>query len=147
MPYETRCKTGELVQMFEPRSCDRIFRNERTRSTTLDPKQTFCCISYHLDTFGTVWLPYFLGVKRAELVQMFVPRSRVRIFRNERTRSTPLDPKMTFYYISYHLRVFGTIWLPYETRCKTGRTSPNVPATKSRQNFSQRTHTIHSIGP
>ena len=77
-------KRAELVQMFEPRSCARIFRNERTRSTTLDPKLTFWCISYHLGTFGTVWLPYFLGVKRAELVQMFVPRSRIRIFRNER---------------------------------------------------------------
>jgi len=31
-----------------------------------------------------------LGAKRAELVQKFVPRSRVGIFRNERTRSTPL---------------------------------------------------------
>ena len=35
-----------------------------------------------------------LGPKRAELVQMFVQRNRVRIFRNERTRSTPLDPKL-----------------------------------------------------
>ena len=34
-----------------------------------------------------------LGAKRAELVQEFVPRSRVGIFRNERTRSSPLDPQ------------------------------------------------------
>ena len=37
-----------------------------------------------------------LGAKRAELVQKFVPRSRVGIIRNERTRSTPLDPKLMF---------------------------------------------------
>ena len=37
-----------------------------------------------------------LGAKRAELVQKLVPRSRVGIFPNERTRSTPLDPKLTF---------------------------------------------------
>ena len=34
-----------------------------------------------------------LGAKRAELVQKFVPRSRVGIFRNERTRPIPLDPQ------------------------------------------------------
>ena len=34
-----------------------------------------------------------LGAKRAELVQKFMPRSRVGIFRNERTRSIPLDPQ------------------------------------------------------
>jgi len=80
--------------------------------------------------------------KRAELVQNFVPRSRVGIFLNERTRSTPLDPKLMFWYVSYYLGVFGTVWLPYETRGKTGRTSAIVRVTKSRQNFSQRTHPI-----
>ena len=35
-----------------------------------------------------------LGTKRADLVQKFVPRSRIGIFRNERTQSTPLDPKL-----------------------------------------------------
>ena len=58
--------------------------------------------------------------KRAELVQKFVPRSRVGIFRNERTRSTSLDPKLKFCCVSYYLVAFGTVWLPYETRCKTG---------------------------
>ena len=76
-----------------------------------------------------------LGAKRAELVQKFVPRIRVGIFRNERTRSTPSDPKLTFWCVSYYLGAFGTVWLPYETRCKTSRTSAKVHATKSRRNF------------
>src|SRR6185312_13809835 len=88
-----------------------------------------------------------LGAKRAELVQKFVPRSRVGIFHNERTQSTPLDPKLPFSCVSYYLGVFGTVWLPYETRCKTGRTSAKVRATKSHRNISQRTHLIHPIGP
>ena len=50
-----------------------------------------------------------LGGKRAELVQKFVPRSHVRIFRNERTRSDPLDPKLTVWCILYHLGAFGTV--------------------------------------
>src|SRR4026208_2910 len=76
-----------------------------------------------------------LGAKRAELVQKFVPRSRVGIFCNERTRSTPLDPKLTFWCVSYYLGAFETVWLPYETRCKSGRTSAKVRATKSRRYF------------
>ena len=130
-------KRAELVQMFEPRSCLRIFRNERTRSTPLDPKLTFWCIYptiwAHSGQFGCLTK---LGGKRAELVQMFVPRSRLRILRNECTRSTPFVPKLTFWCISYHLAASWTVWLPYKSRCKTGRTSAKVRATKSRRNFS-----------
>jgi len=78
-----------------------------------------------------------LVTKRAELVQKYVPRSRVGIFRNERTRYTPLDPKLMFWCVSYYLVAFGAVWLPYDTRCETGRTSAKVRATMSRRNFSQ----------
>ena len=127
----------ELVQKFMPRSRIGIFRNECTRSTPSYPKLMFWYVSYYLGAFGTVWLPYVLGAKRDELVQKFALRSRIGIFRNERIRSTPLDPKLTFWCVSYYLGAFGTVWLPYETRCKTGRTSANVRATKSRRNYSQ----------
>ena len=80
-------------------------------------------------------------------MQKFVPRSRVGFFRNERTRSTPLDPKLTFWCVLYYLGAFGTIWLPYETLCKTGRISAKARETKLHRNFSQRTHPIHPIGP
>ena len=116
-------KRAELVQKFVPRSRVKIFCNEGTRSTPLDPKLLFFCVSYYLT------------------------RSRVRIFRNEGTLSTRLDPKLVFWYISYNLGAFGTVWLRYETRSKTGRTSAKVRATKSRRNFSQRSHPIHPIGP
>ena len=84
-----------------------------------------------------------VGAKRAKLVQKFVPRSRIRIFRNERTR---LDPKLMFWCVLYYLGAFGIVWLPYKTRRKSGRTSAKVRATKSRRNFSQRMHPIHYIG-
>ena len=71
----------------------------------------------------------------------------LRDFRNKRTQSTPLDPKLTFLCVSYHLVAFGTIWLPYETRCKTGWTTAKVCATKTRGYFLQRTHSIRPIGP
>ena len=73
MPYETRCKWAELVQNFVPRGRVGIFRNERTRSTPLDPKLKFWCVSYYLGAFGTVWLLTKRGAKQAELVQKIVP--------------------------------------------------------------------------
>ena len=63
----------------------------------------------HLGPFGCLTE---LGAKQAELVQKFVPRSRVGIFRKERTRSTPLDLKLTFWFVSYYLGAFRTVWLP-----------------------------------
>ena len=88
-----------------------------------------------------------LGAKRDDLVQKFVPRSRVGIFCNDRARSTPLDPKLTFWCVSYYLGAFKMVWMSYETRRKTGRTSAKFRAVKSRRNDSQRTHPIHPIGP
>ena len=140
-------KRAELVQKFVPRGRIGIIRNERTRSTPLDPKLMFLCVSYYFLHSGPFGCLTKLGAKRAELVQKSVPRSRVGIIHNERTRSSPLDPKLMFRCVLYYLGAFGTVWLPYKTRCKTGRTSAKVRATKSRRNFSQRTHPIHPIGP
>ena len=101
-------------------------------------------ILVHLEPFGCLTK---LGAKRAEQVQKFVPRSRVGFFRNELTRSTPLDPKLMFWSVLYYFVAFGTVWLRYETRCKTGRTRAKVRATMSRQNFSQRIHPVLPSGP
>ena len=75
----------------------------------------FHTILVQLGLFG--WLAKYDG-KCAELV--FVPRSRIGTFRKEHTRSTPLNPKLMFWCVSYYFGAFGTIWLPYKTRCKTG---------------------------
>src|SRR6185437_8006590 len=78
-----------------------------------------------------------LGAKWAELVQKFVPRSHIGIFRNESTRSIPLDPKLMFWCVLYHLGAFGTIMLPYRIWCKTGQTSAKVRAPKLRRSFTR----------
>ena len=44
-----------------------------------------------------------LGAKCSELVQKFVPRSRVGVFHDERARSIPLKPKLMFWFVLYHL--------------------------------------------
>ena len=150
-PFDCLTKLGakraELVQKFVPRSRIGTFRNECTPSTPLDPKLVFWCVSYYLvhsEPFGCLTK---LGTKRDELVQKSVPRSRAAIFCNVGTRSTPLDPTLMFWGVSYYLGPFGTVWSNYKTRCKTGRTSANVRKTKSRLNFLQRMHPIHPIGP
>jgi len=66
----------------------------------------FRTIWMHSGLFGCLTKLYG---KRAQLVQNFVPRSRVGIFCNEHTRSNPWDPKLTLWFISYHLGAFGTI--------------------------------------
>ena len=50
-----------------------------------------------------------LGAKRAELVQKFVRRGRFEVFNDERTRTTPLDPNLMFWCVSYHLGPFGCL--------------------------------------
>src|SRR6185437_14215336 len=99
-------------------------------------------LNRHVGAFHTIWVDLVpfgclteLGAKRDDLVQKFVRRSRVGIFCNECTRSTLLDPKLIFCCVLNYLGAFGTVWLAYETRCKTGRTSAKVCATKSRRNF------------
>ena len=110
-------KQAELVQKFVPRSRVEIFRNERTRSTPLDPKQTFLCVSYY---FGALVRFILFGCIRGRLVayetrcetgrtsaKVHATKSH-RNFLHERAQSNPLDPKLTFWRVSYYLGAFGT---------------------------------------
>jgi len=103
----------------------------------------FCTTWMHLGQFGYVTT---LSAKRAKMVQKFVPRNRVKVFRNERTRSTPLDSKLIFWCVLYYLGAFGTVWVPYKTPCKMGRSGAKVRAMKSFRNFSKQTHPIDPVG-
>ena len=140
-------KRGELVQNFVPRSCVGIFHTERTRSTPLDPKLLFWCVSYYLGAFGIVWLPYETRCKTGRTCAKVRATKSRRNFSQRTHPIHPVDPKLTFWCVSYYLGAFRTVLLPLETRCKTGRTSAKVRATKSRRNFSPRTHLFHPIGP
>ena len=177
--YKTR-QTGAInAKVHATKSC-RNFSQRRSRSTLLDPKLMFWCVSFRLGTFVTVSLLhetwcntrqtgavnvkvlakkschnfsqqtitihtigpkthvlvccFLFGCicvrfsnewKRAKLVQLmqkFVPRSQVRIFRNKHSWSTPLDPKHMFWCVSLWLGAFVTVLLLHETCCKTRQT-------------------------
>ena len=112
------------MQKFVPGCLVRVILNERSRSTQLDPKLMFWCVFLvwvHLEPFCNCTK---LGAKRARLVQLmqkFVPRCLVGIFHKERSQSTPLDPKLLFWCISF-LVGFGTVSLQHKTCCKTRQT-------------------------
>src|SRR6185503_3802478 len=138
-----RVKLMQLMQKFVPRRLVRIFA-----TNARDPHHwtlnscfgAFLFIWVHLRPFGYCKK---LGAKWANLVQLkqkFEPRCLIRIFCNACSRSTPLDPKLTFWCISFHLGAFETIWLLQKSRCKMGQLGAikaEVRATKSRQKFSK----------
>ena len=79
------------------------------------------CVWVHL---GSFCYSMKLDAKQGELVQLmqkFVQRCLVRIFRNERSRSTPLDPKLIF-------GAFLSVWVhlePFRYCTKLGAKAPN----------------------
>src|SRR6185436_7809231 len=89
-------KRAKLVQKFVPRSRVGISRSECTQSTPLDSKLMVWCVLYYLDAFVSFGCLTKLNAKWAELVQKFVPRSRVLSFRIKHTRLSPLGPKLIF---------------------------------------------------
>ena len=109
LAYETRGKTGRTSAKVCATKSLRNF-SQRTRPIhRIGPILTFWCVRtiwVHSGLFGCLTK---LGAEQAELEQKFVPRSGVGIFRNECTRSTPLDPKLTSWSVSYYLGAFGTI--------------------------------------
>ena len=81
-------KRAELVQKFVPQSHVEFFAMNI-------PDPPHWTLNSCFGVFHTIWVHLGplcchmkLGAKRAELVQKFVQRSRVRIFRNERTGPT-----------------------------------------------------------
>ena len=118
-------KLVQLRQKFRPWCLVRIFCNKRSRSTLLDPKLIFWCVSFHLGAFGTVSLLHETWCKSTKLVQLmqkFMPWCCARIFRNKSSRSTPLDHKLMFWCVSFRLGASGTVSLLHKTSCKTSQT-------------------------
>ena len=147
MPYETRSKMGRTSPKVRVTMSHRNFPQRTHPIRPIGPKTDvlvcfvlFGCIR---DRLVAIRIQCKTGRTSSKVCET---KSR-RTFRNEHTRSTPLDPKLMFWCISYYLGAFGTAWWPYETRSKTGRTSAKFRATKSRRNFSQRMHPIHPIRP
>ena len=139
LPYETLVKTFRISVKFRATKSRRSF-SRRTHPIHPIGPETHVLLCFV--PFGTVWLPYETRCKTGRTcAKVSATKSR----RNFSQRTQPIHPnmhlihplnhKLMFWCVSYYLGAFGTVWLPYETRCKTGRTSAKVSATKSRRNF------------
>jgi hypothetical protein len=117
----------------------RIFRNERTRWSPIGP-QTHILRRFGLFCYCTNSVQ--MGRTGPIDPQVCETKSH-RNFRNERTRSTPFNPKLMFWGVSDRF-VIARTWCK---TCQIGGINAQVRGTKSHQNFSQRTHRIHPIGP
>ena len=112
-----------LMQKFVQQCLVRIFRNKCSRSTPLDPKLIFWCISFHLGAFGTVSLLHETRCKWANLVQLmqeFVPQSLVRISGNRRSRLHNLTLSSCFH-------VFLSVWVHLGPLCYCTNLMQNTP--------------------
>ena len=100
-----------------PQSCLGIFATNAPDAPHWSPNSCFV-------VFRSVWVHLGpshycmkLGAKWAKLVQLmqqFVPQSRISIFRNERTQSNPYDPKLTFWHVSC-FGAFHSVWVRLES--------------------------------
>ena len=169
MPYETRWKTGRSSAKVRATKSWQNFSQPTHPIQTIGPQNIslgsngvyrvlFSCVSYYLEAFGTIWLPHETRCKTGRT------SAKVRAMKLRRNFSQPTQPihpigpqnislgsngvvRVLFWCVSYHLGAFLNVWLPYETRWKTGRSSAKVRATKLGQNFLQQTHLIHPIWP
>ena len=110
-------------------SCQKV-SSKFLKTDTPDPHNWTLSSCFH--TFLSVWVhlgPFRyctkLGAKRAKLVQLmqkYVPRCLVGIFHKELSRSTPLDPKLLFWCVSF---LVGCIWDRFATAQNLLQNAPN----------------------
>ena len=148
--YSTKMRqTGEINTKLRAG----IFRNECSRSTPLDPMLMFCRVAFRLGASGTVSLLHETWCKTRQTGAINAKVHGTKSCRNLTnicSRSTALDPKLMFWWVSFRLGAVDTVSLLDETCCKTRQTgaiNAKLHAMKSYRNFTQRTPLIHTIGP
>ena len=124
------------------------FSNEHNRSTPLDPKLMFWCVSYYLGAFGTVWLRNNTYCKTGQTGE------KLRAMKSHRTFFATNAPDSPHWILNSCFGLFSTIWVHLrlfgcltKLSAKRERTGAKVHATKSHRNFSQLKHPIYPIRP
>jgi hypothetical protein len=141
--HESRCKTGRTRDIIAQ---VRYTKSRPNFSQRTHPIHSIGPKTQVLGCFGHFRCCTKVVAKLAELVPLshkFAKQSCVRIFRNEHTQSTPLDPKLMFSGVSVRFVTARKLMQNLPNWCINAK----VRKTKSPRNFSQRTHPIHSIGP
>ena len=118
-------KHAKLMQKFVPGCLVRIFCNEHSRSTLWTLNScfgAFVSVWGHLEPFRYCMKLVAKRAKLVQLMQKFVPRCLVRIFCNERSRSTTFDPKLMFGCVSLRS---GAFWNSFATAQNLVQNAPN----------------------
>jgi len=118
-------KLVQLMQKFVQRCLVRFFEMNAP-----DPHHwtlnscfgSFLFVLVHLEPFRYCTKLAAKHAKLVQLMQKFRPRCLVRIFCNERSQSTLLDPKLMFWFVSFCLGPFRTVSLLHKICCKTRQT-------------------------
>jgi hypothetical protein len=125
---------------FMQRCCFKILCNKMHLIHAIGPQ------THVLGCFRSFRYRMKFGAKWAELVQLmhkFVQQCRIEFFATNSPDTPHWRPNSS-------LGSFRTVPLVHKLRCKTGQAgviNAQNRATKSHQNFLQRTHPIHPIGP
>ena len=118
-----RAKLVQLMQKFVQQCLVRIFHNEHSHHWSLNSFfGVFLSVWVHLELFRYCTKLAAKHAKLVQLMQKFVPRCLVRIFCNERSRSTPLDPKLMFGCVSLRS---GAFWNSFATAQNLVQNTPN----------------------
>ena len=115
-----KAKRAILVQLMQ--KFVRIFTTNAPDAHHWTLNSCFCAVlsvRLHLGLFCYCTKLAAKCAKLVQLMQKFVPRCLVRIFHNERSQSTSLDPKLMFLCVSFRSHAFGTVLLLHETWCIT----------------------------
>jgi hypothetical protein len=141
--HKSWCKIGRAWTINAPVRVTKLrwnFRNERTRSTLMDPKLLFWDV---LDRFVTARKSVQKWPNCCNWCTRSCNEVALKIF-----ATNPPDPP--HWTPNSYFRAFRTILLLHEVWCKTGQTTAinaQVRATKSCQNISQWMYLMHPIGP
>ena len=116
--HETWCKTRQTGAINAKSSCNDVLL-KFFGTNAPDPHHwtlnscfgAFLSVWVHLEPFRYCTKLAAKCAKLVQLMQKFVPRCHIRNFRNERSQSTLLEPKLMFWCISFDLGAFGTISL------------------------------------
>ena len=98
-----QCELVQLMRKLVPRSHDGFFSTNAPNPPHWTLNSCFGALHIVWVHLGVFRNRMKLDAKQGELVQLmqkFVPRSHVGIFRHEQTQSTPFDPKLMFRSVS-----------------------------------------------
>ena len=126
--HETWCKSAKLGQLMQS-SCNDVAL-EFFGMNAPDPYHwtinscfgAFLSVWGHLEPFCCCMKLAAKHAKLVQLIQKFVPRCLFRIFCNERSRSSRLDPKLMFGCVSL---CSGAFWNSFATARNLVQNAPN----------------------